>query len=84
MTEAKTSTPLMRYPAEAVEMLKNDDPDTRVTLHFVRGLVKSGVLKSINVGHGKMINYYDLLEFLTNPAQMTQPNRYGQIRPVQE
>lgn len=84
MTEAKASTPLMRYPAEAVEMLKKEDPDTRITLHFVRGLVKSGVVPSIRVGHGKMINYYDLLDFLTNPTRMGHPNGYGQIRPVQE
>ena len=57
----------MRYPQQALEELRREDPETPVTLHFIRSLVKSGKIPSIRIGRGYLLNYDMLVDYLSNP-----------------
>lgn len=72
----------MRYPAEAMEELRREDPNTRVTLHLIRSLVKCGLVPSIRVGRGYLLNFDKLLEYLEDPTEPTTTP--AGIRPVRE
>lgn len=73
----------MRYPQQALELLKEEDPGTQVTVNFIRSLAKSGQIPVVKIGRRRLINYDKLLEYLANPPEM-QPmdSQGGSIRPV--
>lgn len=75
----------MRFPADALAELRKLDPDTPVSLSFIRRLVKTGAVPSVPVGAGKrrLVNLDALIEYLSNPpAEPAQTAR--EIRPVSE
>ena len=79
------SLPRMRTADKALAILKEDDPDTGVTLHYIRYLIKSGKVPSTPVGRKKLVNTDALIAYIaaggdqeaTECAQET-----GQIRRV--
>lgn len=56
----------MRYIHQAVEELKQADPQTPVTVYYVRKLVAAGTIPAIMNGRRRLINYDVLLEYLKN------------------
>ncbi|MDD2955790.1 MAG: hypothetical protein PHD67_05675 [Oscillospiraceae bacterium] len=77
--------PRMRYPEQALEELRKDDPDTAVTLSFIRRLVASGKLPVVTVGnHRRLLNYDALLEYLADPNRGEPEEPRGTIRKVPE
>ncbi len=75
----------MRFPQQALEELRRIDPETPVSVSFIRRLVKTGAVPSVPVGAGKrrLVNLDALIEYLGNPpAETAQPVRG--IRPVDE
>ena len=42
----------MRFPADALAELRKLDPQTPVSLSFIRRLVKTGAVPSVPVGNG--------------------------------
>lgn len=75
----------MRFPQQALEELRRIDPQTPVSLSFIRRLVKSGAVPSVPVGAGRrrLVNFDALIEFLSNPPTEQPPTARG-IRPVDE
>lgn len=73
----------MRYPAQALAELKKDDPDTPITLNFIRSLVKKGLIPAIKVGRGYLINYDTLLSYLSSLTVIGEQEAVG-IRKIQE
>lgn len=55
--------PRMRLIKDAFEQLKNDDPDTDITLYALRTIVKSGLVPTVRLGRKVLINYDSLLEY---------------------
>lgn len=72
----------MRFPAEALEELKREDPDTPVTLHLIRSLLVAGKIPFVPIGRRRLINYDALVEYLANPRD-TDENT-GKIRAITE
>lgn len=70
----------MRFAAQALEELHKEDPETPVTLHYVRSLAASGKVPVVRVGRRRLINYDALLEYLANPTE--EEPEYGKIRRV--
>lgn len=58
------STPRMRTAAGAVAAIKEQDPGSEVTVHFVRQLIKTGQIKSVPVGTKRLVNVDLLLDYL--------------------
>lgn len=75
----------MRFPAEALAELKKIDPDTPVSLSFIRRLVKTGAVPSVPVDTGKrrLVNFDALCAYLENPPADEAQTARG-IRPVDE
>lgn len=72
----------MRYPAQALELLKELDPDTCVTLNYIRTLVAKGVIPCVKVGRGRLINVDKLIEYLAAGDAREQATESGSIRQV--
>lgn len=58
------ATPRMRTAPGALQIIKEQDPDTEVTLHYLRRLIKTGAIPSVPVGRKKLVNVDKLIEFL--------------------
>ena len=58
----------MRFPQQALEELRRIDPQTPVSLSFIRRLVKTGAVPSVPVGNGnrRLVNF-DALCAYTGP-----------------
>ena len=73
----------MRFPAQALEELRKDDPNTPVTLNLIRTLVRRGDIPSVQVGRGRLINYDARLAYLETPAE-DKPEQVRGIRRIDE
>ena len=71
----------MRFPADALAELRKLDPQTPVSLSFIRRLVKSGAVPSVPVG--RLLNFDALCAYLENPPADEAQTVRG-IRPVDE
>lgn len=58
------ATPRMRTAPGALQIIKEQDPGTEVTLHYLRRLIKTGAIPSVPVGRKKLVNVDKLIEFL--------------------
>lgn len=78
-------TPRMRTIAEAAAELRQLDPGTAVTPHYIRRLVLSHTIPHHRVGNKRLINLDLLLAYLNEPAPAQTPAPPpGDIRPVAE
>ena len=67
-TAAKTQKPArMRTIKACYNLIKQEDPDTSVTINYVRQLAVSGKLPTVKAGNKYLINYDLLCEYLANP-----------------
>ncbi len=71
----------MRFAAQALEELRKEDPQTPVSLHYIRSLAASGKVPVVRVGRRRLINYDALLQYLENPGAEEDPE-YGKIRRI--
>lgn len=56
--------PRMRTAPRALEILKQEDPGTDVTLYYLRGLIKTGAIPCVPVGRKKLIDVDRLIDYL--------------------
>lgn len=49
--------PRMRTIRECIAMLRSDDPQTALTEHALRCMVKQGTVPAIKIGNKNLINY---------------------------
>lgn len=66
----------MRFAAQALDELRKLDPETPVTLRFIKQLMRTGAIPSVPVGNGnrRLLNFDALVAYLENPP----------IEPVQQ
>lgn len=57
----------IRTILEAHELLKRDDPETRITVHMLRRLIADGTIPSIRSGRVIYLNYDALEEYFSAP-----------------
>lgn len=57
-------TPRMRTAQGALEIIKEVDPGTAVTLRYIRGLIATGAVPHVDVGRKKLVNVDQILRFL--------------------
>lgn len=74
----------MRYAAQALALIRDQDPDTAITLNHIRALAASGKIPVHQVGKNRrLINVDALIEFLSRPeSEPTKENQFGMIRRV--
>lgn len=76
----------MRYAEQALELLKEEDPGTCVTLNYIRSLTASGKIPFVcNGPRRRLLNYDALVEFLANPDEHdSQDDQIGKLRKVSD
>lgn len=58
------TTPRMRTAPGALAIIQQQDPDTAVTLHYLRRLIKTGAIPCVPVGRKKLVNVDKLIDYL--------------------
>lgn len=48
--------PRMRTAGNVLEIIKEQDPGTAVTLHYIRHIIKTGRVPSVTVGRKKLVD----------------------------
>ncbi|MEG1868991.1 MAG: hypothetical protein RR219_08700 [Clostridiales bacterium] len=72
----------MRFAHQAIEQLRQEDPNTPITVHYLRHLMKSGAIPTVKIGNNRrLVNYDILLEYLAQSHDETEKG-YGTIRRV--
>ena len=72
--------PRMRTIDQAIEWLKETDPDTALTKNALRTLVISGKLPHVNIGQKYLISLENLTEYLYGSTP--EPDQQGGIRRI--
>ena len=65
--------PRMRTAPGALEIIKAQDPETAVTEHYIRRLIRTGAIPHVDVGRKKLVNVDQLLSYLER--ETPQPER---------
>lgn len=58
------TAPRMRVAEKAVKMIQAEDPDSGVTLSYVRRLIREKVVPVVQVGNKKLVNVDALYAYL--------------------
>ena len=59
----------MRTAEGALELIKQQDPESAVTLHYIRRLISTGALQYVPAGKKKLINVDCLLSYLEGKGE---------------
>ena len=73
--------PRMRLLKEAADEMKQLDSGSAVTPYFIRHLALEGKIKSVMAGRKRLINFDDLLDYLTRPSS-SEPEGLEKIRRI--
>jgi predicted aldo/keto reductase-like oxidoreductase len=75
--------PRMRTAEGVLAEIKTQDPDTDVTLHYIRYLMNTEAVPVVSVGRKKLVNVDKVIAFLASesPEKEIEPIM-GQIRRV--
>ena len=60
----RETVPRMRVAEKAVQMIRDEDPDSGVTLSYVRRLIREKVVPVVQVGNKKLVNVDALYAYL--------------------
>lgn len=79
-----TKIPTVLTVKDAVMRIKAECPGTAISEHYLRQLIRDGVLPELKAGNKLLINLDVLAEYLTNPDDAKfRPKKTGSgIRPV--
>lgn len=72
----------MRYAAQALELIRKEDPETQLTLNHLRALAASGKIPVHRVGNRRLINVDALIEYLESPDKHKETSQIGVIRRI--
>ena len=77
--------PRMRTAAKVHEIIMAQDPDSEVTLHYIRQLIATEAVPVTHVGRKKLVDADQVIAYIAagNPPSTTAPvPGYGQLRRV--
>lgn len=75
--------PRMRTAEKVLAEIKQADPDTEVTLHYIRALIRAEAVPVVYCGRKKLVNVDAVMELLANGyAIPPEPQQMGVIRRV--
>jgi len=73
----------MRTISECAKTLKTLDSETAITYTAIRRMVLTGEIEHTKAGNKRLINFDNLLAYLTNPPTLQAPKTDdGGIRPI--
>lgn len=86
-TAVSRKIPTVLTVKDAAHRIKDECPGTAISEHYLRQLIKDGILPELKAGNKLLINLDVLIEYLTNPeSEKFRPKQgdygFGGIRPV--
>lgn len=79
--------PRMRTAAKAHELILEQDPQSEVTLYYIRQLIATGAIPVVHVGRKKLIDVDQLLTYLAagtvRPSTTDRVPGYGTLRRIE-
>lgn len=71
--------PRMRTAEGVLDIIRTEDPDTEVTLHYLRQLIASGEVPHTPAGRKKLVNADAVIDYIAagQKKQMTEPSTGG-------
>ena len=76
--------PRMRIARDCYNMIHESDPESRVSLTYIRSLANDEKIPVHWAGNRCLINYDALLDYLANPCQSEPTQTIGTIRRISE
>jgi hypothetical protein len=77
----------MRTPQQVYDMIHAEDPESSVSLWYIRSVIKQGKVPILKAGTKFLINYDRFLEYLAGDlpeAEQGPEQNFGVIRKVSE
>ena len=74
--------PRMRTAPGVLDAIRAEDPDTELTLHYIRYIIRAELVPVVKVGKKKLVSVDDVMELLRNGPPAAMPEKTGEIRPV--
>lgn len=78
--------PRMRTVAGTLELIRQEDPGTQITAHYIRRIFKSGAVQVVHNGKKVLANADEVMAFITSgeplPVQHKEDDRIGVIRKI--
>ena len=74
--------PRMRTAGKVLDLIKEQDPGTEVTLHYIRNLIKTGKVPVTPVGRKKLVDADAVMEYIAACQAPPIIAATGQIRRV--
>ena len=79
------SLPRMRTASGVLDEIKKEDPETGITMHYIRGLIGAEVVPVVNAGRKKLVNVDAVIDCFQRGIKAPKPTIYfGEIRRVGE
>lgn len=77
--------PRMRTAVGVLKEIKKDDPETELTLYYIRCIIRDSKIPVTMVGRRKLVNVDEILPFLTmgTPSTTSDNAQVGELRKVQ-
>lgn len=73
----------MRLIKDVYNDIKENDPDTAITMCGLRRMVQTGVIPSVKIGRKRLINYDNLINYLDNiNSAENEQEEIGVIRQI--
>lgn len=76
------SIPRMRVATGVLKELRALDPETQVTLHYIRQIIKQKKVPVTEVGNKKLVDVDKVIAFLAEGCTTETPPETGEIRRV--
>lgn len=78
--------PRMRTVAGTLELIRQEDPETQITAHYIRRIFKSGAVQVVHNGRKILANADEVMAFIASgaslPTQPAEDTRTGVIRRI--
>lgn len=78
--------PRMRTAAKAHELILEQDPESEITLHYIRQLIATGAIPVVHVGRKKLVDVDQLIAYLAagtdGPPTTDTAVGYGKLRRI--
>lgn len=75
--------PRMRTAKGVLEVIKAQDPNTEVTLYYIRNIINSGQVPVTEVGVKKLVNVDQVIDYIASGKQIECGAEQSGIRRVQ-
>lgn len=74
----------MRTAAGVLEIIKQEDPGSEITLHYIRQMILLGTVPVVEVGRRKLVDADELIERMTTGTNIgsTDVLEFNKIRRV--